>query len=116
MSKEATELENNNHTLDVAATESKVQLTVALEHVMDLERKLETQETMIKGYEKQIADMTSQIASLEMQLKQCNIQQERLQKELDSMNALCVTLDKQKDNLSQDIQERDMRLNQVSMN
>lgn len=54
LSHEAIVLENNNHTLENEATQSKVQLSVALEHAMDLERKLEAQETMVRGYEKQV--------------------------------------------------------------
>lgn len=54
LSRDANLLESSNHNLETEATQSKVQLSVALEHAIDLERKLETQETMIVGYEKQV--------------------------------------------------------------
>lgn len=55
LSQEATVLETNNHSLETEAAESKVQLSVALDHVADLERKIESQETMIRGYEQQVS-------------------------------------------------------------
>lgn len=54
LSQEATVLESNNHSLENEASETKVQLSVALDHVADLERKIESQETMIDGYERQV--------------------------------------------------------------
>lgn len=113
LSQEATVLENNNHSLENAATQSKVQLSVALEHAMDLERQIETKDTMIKGYEREISDLTSHIASLEMQLKQQKAQQENMERELAAMNELCVKLDQQKDNLSREVDERESRRAQV---
>lgn len=57
--------------------------------------------------------MTSQIASLEIQLKQQVLQQDKLEAELASVRDLCVKLDKQKDNLSRELREKDSRQSQM---
>lgn len=54
LSQEANALENNNHTLENEAIHSRVQLSVALDHTSDLERKLDAQDTMIRSYERQV--------------------------------------------------------------
>lgn len=54
LSDEAALLENSNHTLANQATQSKVQLSVALEHATDLEKKLGSQEAVAQAYEKQV--------------------------------------------------------------
>lgn len=54
LTQEATTLESNNHSLETEAAQTKVQLSVTLDHVNDLERKIESQETMMRGYEKQV--------------------------------------------------------------
>lgn len=54
LSQEANILESNNHTLESEATQSRVQLSVALDHASDLESKLENQEMMIRSYERQV--------------------------------------------------------------
>lgn len=58
LSQEATALENNNHTLEHEATQSRMQLSLALDHATDLERKLESQETLIRSYERQVISKT----------------------------------------------------------
>ncbi|XP_018573726.1 centrosomal protein of 135 kDa, partial [Anoplophora glabripennis] len=85
LSEEANILESNNHTLETEATQSRVQLSVALDHASDLERKLENQDAVIRSYEKQVTGLTSQVASLEIQLKQNNNQYDRLTTELQQM-------------------------------
>lgn len=55
LSEEANILESNNHTLENEASQTKVQLSVALDHASDLERKLENQESIIRSYEKQVS-------------------------------------------------------------
>lgn len=47
-------MESNNHTLENEATQSRVQLSVALDHASDLERKLENKDAIIHSYEKQV--------------------------------------------------------------
>lgn len=54
LSQEASMLENNNHTLETEAAQSKVQLSVTLDHVADLETKLNTQDNILADYEKQV--------------------------------------------------------------
>lgn len=54
MSDEAAFLESSNHNLASEATQSKVQLSVALEHATDLEKKLVEQEEVVMAYEKQV--------------------------------------------------------------
>ncbi|XP_030747273.1 centrosomal protein of 135 kDa-like isoform X2 [Sitophilus oryzae] len=103
LSQEHDILENNNHTLETEATQSRIQLSVALDHTSELERRIQNQESVIKSYEKQITDLTSQVASLEIQLKQESMAQERYNSELRQMRDLCVKLDKDKDCLRQEL-------------
>ncbi|KAL1505790.1 hypothetical protein ABEB36_005270 [Hypothenemus hampei] len=118
LSQEANILETNNHTLETEATQSKIQLSVALDHTSELERKIENQESIIKSYEKQITDLTAHIARLEVQLKQNTLEQERCNAELKQMRDLCVKLDKDKDvlkselNCNEDIRSQEQRLTQ----
>nr|CAH7765422.1 unnamed protein product [Callosobruchus chinensis] len=99
LSAEASNLETTNHTLENEAAQSKVQLSVALDHASDLERKLDNKDAIIRSYEKQIADMSSKVASLEIQLKQRHSQYEKIDDELRQMKDLCVQLDREKDEL-----------------
>ncbi|KAK9721231.1 LAIKA domain [Popillia japonica] len=108
LSQEATVLETNNHSLETEAAESKVQLSVALDHVADLERKIESQETMIRGYEQQLSDLTSQIARMEMQIAQQTSTNDKLEAELSSVKDLCVKLDKQKDSLMKQLDDNEV--------
>nr|XP_022912788.1 centrosomal protein of 135 kDa isoform X2 [Onthophagus taurus] len=107
LSEEATNLESTNHTLESEATQAKVQLSVALDHAADLERKVEVQCTMIHDYEKQISNLTAQIARLESQVEHGNIDKERIEAELISVRDLCLKLDKQKDNLMKQLNDKD---------
>lgn len=107
MSTEAALLENSNHTLENEATQSKVQLSVALEHAMDLEKKLGSQETLVQGYEKQIKELTSQVACLEIELKRQQCENQNLEKELSSIRELCGKLDRQKDNISRELEQNE---------
>ncbi|GJQ82870.1 hypothetical protein Trydic_g2608 [Trypoxylus dichotomus] len=113
LTQEATVLENCNHSLETEAAEVKVQLSVALDHVSDLERKIESQETMIKGYEKQISDLTSQIARMETRIVQQTATTDKLEAELESVKDLCVKLDKQKDSLIKQLDEKETARNQI---
>lgn len=54
LSEEANLLETNNHTLESEANQSRVQLTVALDHASELEKRIQNQESIIKSYEKQV--------------------------------------------------------------
>lgn len=54
LSDEAAYLESSNHNLASEATQSKVQLSVALEHANDLEKKLGDQDAIVQAYEKQV--------------------------------------------------------------
>lgn len=107
LSHEANILETNNHTLENEATQSRVQLSVALDHAADLERKLENKESIILSYEKQIADLTSQIASLELQLRQCMTQYEKANAELQNMRDLNLKLDDEIGKYRRQVRERD---------
>lgn len=126
LSQEAMTLENNNHTLEHEATQSRVQLSLALDHANELDRRLEGQEVLIRSYERQvitedkktamyinlgllflqIADLTSQVASLEVQLKSKDKILEKVEVELKSTKDLCVKLDEQKDNLYKQLNEK----------
>lgn len=58
LNQEAMELETNNHSLEDQASQTKVQLSLTLEHVSELERKIETHESTIRSYEKQVCSFT----------------------------------------------------------
>ncbi|RZB89882.1 CALCOCO1 domain containing protein, partial [Asbolus verrucosus] len=116
LSHEANVLETNNHTLENEATQSKVQLSVALDHASDLERKLENKETIILSYEKQIADLTSQIASLEIQLRQFMTQFERTDVELQNMRDLCLKLEAENSKFKRQLRDREDQRLQMDRN
>ncbi|XP_049825756.1 centrosomal protein of 135 kDa isoform X3 [Aethina tumida] len=107
LSEEATALETNNHTLENEATQNKVQLSVALDHASDLERRLEDKNSIIRSYEKQISELTTQLASYEMQCKQRDCEQKNLSEEAREMKDLCLKMDKEKDNLQREMLRRD---------
>ncbi|XP_066149970.1 centrosomal protein of 135 kDa isoform X2 [Euwallacea fornicatus] len=113
LSQEANELESNNHTLETEATQSKIQLSVALDHTSDLERKIQHQESVIKSYEKQIAESSENVARLEMQLKQNGMELEHCSSELKQMRDLCVKLDREKDVLKSELTNREDRRSQA---
>lgn len=113
LSQEANVLENSNHTLETEANQTKVQLSLALDHAADLEKKMQNQETIIRSYERQIAELTSQIASLELQMKQQSKVQEKLESELTTTRDLYIKLDKQKDNLLRQLSEKESQRAQV---
>ncbi|KAJ8949721.1 hypothetical protein NQ318_013590 [Aromia moschata] len=114
LSEEAHVLESSNHTLESEATQSRVQLSVALDHTSDLERKLENQESIIRSYEKQISELTSQVASLEIQMKQGEAEHNRVATELKQMKDLCIRLDHDKDSLKRDIDDKENQRGQVT--
>ncbi|XP_060532572.1 centrosomal protein of 135 kDa isoform X2 [Cylas formicarius] len=116
LSQEANVLENTNHTLENEATQSKIQLSVALDHTADLEKKIEDQESAIRCYERQMTEMTGQIASLEMQLRRSDAEKEQCITELKQMRDLCTKLDKEKDNFKQDRYSKEDYHIQISRN
>jgi centrosomal protein CEP135 len=107
LSHEANILETNNHTLENEATQSRVQLSVALDHASDLERKLDNKDSIIRSYEKQIADLTSQIASLEIQLRQCMTQYDKAEDELQNMRELSLKLDNENSKFRRQLRDRE---------
>ncbi|KAF2883200.1 hypothetical protein ILUMI_22975 [Ignelater luminosus] len=113
LSQEATMLENNNHTLETEAAQSKVQLSVTLDHVADLETKLNTQDNIMSDYEKQITELTSQVSHLERQLEHYKQQQERTEADLSAVRDLCMKLDKQKDTLMKELNEKGEQKSQI---
>ncbi|KAH1020604.1 hypothetical protein HUJ04_010236, partial [Dendroctonus ponderosae] len=115
LSQEANILESNNHTLETEANQSKIQLSVALDHTSELERNMQHQESIMKSYEKQISELTSQVARLEVQLKQILIEKEQCNVELKQMRDLCVKLDKDKDNLKSELNNREDRRSNIQM-
>ncbi|XP_057672202.1 centrosomal protein of 135 kDa isoform X2 [Diorhabda carinulata] len=107
LSQENNVLETTNHTLESEATQSRVQLSVALDHASDLERKVENQEALIKSYEKQISELSNQVASLEIQLKQGSCMTDRVSTELKQLKDLCVRLDGDKDDLKKKLRNQE---------
>lgn len=115
LTEEASTLESSNHTLVTEASQAKIQLSVALDHAADNERKVEVQDTMIRDCEKQIADLTSQIARLETRVDQSSSGKDRLETELASVRDLCVKLDRQKDSLMKQLNEQEQGRTEVSL-
>lgn len=114
LSQETAVLEINNHTLEHEATQSKVQLSVTLDHVSTLEAKLESQDTMLRSYEKEIVALTAEIAKLERahtDAKQC---EQRCETEMSRMRELAIKLDRQKDTMLTELDERDSQRTVVS--
>ncbi|XP_028141576.1 centrosomal protein of 135 kDa isoform X2 [Diabrotica virgifera virgifera] len=107
LSQENNLLESTNHTLENEASQSRVQLSVALDHATDLERHVENQEAIIKSYEKQISELTTQVASLEIQLKQGSSMSVRTTTELKQLKDLCVKLDREKDELKRTLRDKE---------
>ncbi|XP_072382400.1 uncharacterized protein Cep135 isoform X4 [Diabrotica undecimpunctata] len=107
LSQENNILESTNHTLENEASQSRVQLSVALDHATDLERHVENQEAIIKSYEKQITELTTQVASLEIQLKQDSSMSVRTTTELKQLKDLCVKLDHEKDDLKRTLRDKE---------
>ncbi|XP_044253848.1 centrosomal protein of 135 kDa isoform X2 [Tribolium madens] len=116
LSHEANILETNNHTLETEATQSRVQLSVALDHAADLERKLDNKDSIIQSYEKQIADLTSQIASLEIQLRQCMNQFDKADEELQNMRDFSLKLESENARLKRQLRDRDDQRMQIDRN
>ena len=102
--------------METEATQSRVQLSVALDHAADLERKLENKDSIIHSYEKQIGDLTSQIASLEIQLRQCITQCDKANSDLQNMRELSLKLDNENSKFRRQLRERDDERIQVILN
>lgn len=63
LSNEAAHLETSNHNLVTEANQSKVQLSVALEHATDLEKKVESHQAIVQAYEKQVEVSTTLLSN-----------------------------------------------------
>ncbi|XP_045478754.1 centrosomal protein of 135 kDa isoform X3 [Harmonia axyridis] len=96
---ETNNLQSSNNALETEANQSKVQLSVAMDHVHDLEQRSETLETLINDYEKQIGLLTNQIAKFESERNQHMRYQDRTEAELKSVRELCMKLDREKEQL-----------------
>ncbi|XP_044747955.1 centrosomal protein of 135 kDa-like isoform X2 [Coccinella septempunctata] len=96
---ETNHLQSSNSALESEANQSKVQLSVAMDHVHDLEQRGETLETLINDYEKQIGLLTNQIAKFESERSQHMRYQDRTEAEIKSIRELCMKLDRDKEQL-----------------
>ncbi|KAF5308899.1 hypothetical protein FQR65_LT00599 [Abscondita terminalis] len=114
LSEEASALECNNHSLENEASQSKVQLSVTLDHVNDLEAKLNSEKQLVSDYEEQIADLRQQLYKMEERVKFYRQQQEQMNTELCCVKDLCTKLDKQKDNLCRELQVKDEEQMKIS--
>lgn len=114
LSHETAVLETNNHTLEHEATQSKVQLSVTLDHVSALEAKLESQDTMLHSYEKEIVALTAEIARLERALTDAKQCEEQCEAEMCRMKNLAMKLDRQKDTMLTELDKRDTKSTVVS--
>ncbi|KAL3266189.1 hypothetical protein HHI36_010372 [Cryptolaemus montrouzieri] len=97
--KETNHLQSNNSALEGEATQNRVQLSVAMDHVNNLEQRSETMEILISDYEKQIGLLTNQIAKFESERNQHHLHLERTEAELKTIRELCMKLDKEKEQL-----------------
>ncbi|XP_023289896.1 centrosomal protein of 135 kDa [Orussus abietinus] len=107
LSLEATVLENNNHSLESEAAEARGALQSARDRIMDMERQLADRDCLIRGYETQITELTQSVASMETQLRQQSEQRQRTEADLNAVRDLCVQLDQQKENLLQQMGDKD---------
>ncbi|XP_054265463.1 centrosomal protein of 135 kDa-like isoform X2 [Macrosteles quadrilineatus] len=65
---ESANLESNNHSLESEARSTKSNLREAQTRIQDLEATLEEKKALVHGYEKQIRELTQQVAKLERKL------------------------------------------------
>ncbi|XP_043473672.1 centrosomal protein of 135 kDa isoform X2 [Leptopilina heterotoma] len=107
LSLEATVLENSNHSLESEAAEARGALQSARDRLLDLDHQVADKENLIKGCEAQIINLTQNVATLETELRQQEDQRIRAESDLNAVRDLCVKLDQQKDNLLQQLGERD---------
>ncbi|XP_076249280.1 uncharacterized protein LOC143188743 [Calliopsis andreniformis] len=115
LSLEATVLENNNHSLESEAAEARGALQSARDRLLDLERQLADKDSLIRGYETQISELTQNVASMETQLRQQEEQRQRTQADLTAVRDLCVKLDHQKDSLMQQLDDKDTLKSQYDL-
>jgi hypothetical protein len=54
LSVEASALENNNHSLETEIQDARAQLRVANDRITDLEQLLESKDTLVNNYERQV--------------------------------------------------------------
>ncbi|KDR21241.1 centrosomal protein of 135 kDa isoform X2 [Zootermopsis nevadensis] len=105
LSMEASTLENNNHGLETEMQDARTRLRVANDRIADLERLLESKDTLVNGYEHQIAELSGNIAHLETQLRDELCRRSRAEEDLGVVRDLCTKLDKQKDKLMHEVTE-----------
>ncbi|XP_043584009.1 centrosomal protein of 135 kDa-like isoform X1 [Bombus pyrosoma] len=115
LSLEATVLENNNHSLESEAAEARGALQSARDRLLDLERQLADKDSLIRGYETQISELTQSVASIETQLRQQGEQRHRAEADLTAVRDLCMKLDQQKDALMQQLDDKDALKTQYDM-
>ncbi|XP_008217193.1 centrosomal protein of 135 kDa isoform X3 [Nasonia vitripennis] len=105
LSLEATVLENNNHSLESEAAEARGALQSARDQILDLQRQLSDKDCLVRGYEAQITELTQNVASLEIQLQQATEQRLCAEEDLRTVRNLCMTLEQQKECISQRLNE-----------
>ncbi|KAK9309933.1 hypothetical protein QLX08_000568 [Tetragonisca angustula] len=115
LSLEATVLENNNHSLESEAAEARGALQTAKDQLLDLERQLADKDSLIRGYETQISELTQTVASMESQLRQQGEQKHIAEADLTAVRDLCMKLDQQKDALMQQLNDKDALKTQYDM-
>lgn len=74
---------------------------------------MNSRETEMKDYEKQIGDLSSEIAKLEVELETCKDENKSLKADLDAVKELCNKLDLQKDKLNDELTEHSTIRQQV---
>ncbi|KAK1118899.1 hypothetical protein K0M31_014669 [Melipona bicolor] len=115
LSLEATVLENNNHSLESEAAEARGALQTVKDQLLDLERQLTDKDSLIRGYETQISELTQTVASMESQLRQQGEQKHIAEADLTAVRDLCMKLDQQKDALMQQLNDKDALKTQYDM-
>lgn len=99
LNREANNLESSNHALENEASRNKVQLTVALDHVGDLEKRCHELERLLGDYEDKISDLTTQNARLERKITDYQRDEACSKDEMKTMKELCMKLDREKEQL-----------------
>ncbi|PSN39077.1 hypothetical protein C0J52_07360, partial [Blattella germanica] len=108
LSLEASALENNNHSLETEVQEARTQLRLANDRLIDLQHQIEARDSLVHGYENQIAELSANVAKLETQLHEELNQRRHSEEQLSIVRDLCTKLDAQKEGLMNQVTENDL--------
>lgn len=116
LSHDATVLENNNHSLESLAASKNVQLQVTMDRLNELEKKLESRESLIDLQESKMSSLIYQISKLECELTQQKDLTDMAEKNLQFARDTCATLEKQKKAILIGVGETDCERKKLEFN